>query len=180
MHFYGSRVEYALHTILNLCFAGYGSRPSARDLADYQQLPVAYVRKILTQLRNAGLVNSKEGAHGGWQLARQPSDISILQIVDATSSGGRLFNCQDIRSRCALWSDDNPPKAAVRGVCALNAVMLSAEAVMRKELNTHTLAEVAKTVRQKSSKSNEVAIQTWFENRLTVRSSSDVAGDKCG
>ena len=56
MAFYGAGVEYALHTLLNLTLAPAGTAPSARDLADFQCLPLAFMRKLLTQLEKAGLV----------------------------------------------------------------------------------------------------------------------------
>jgi len=36
-----------------------------------------YLRRVLGALRNAGLVDSRPGAHGGWVLARAPQDISL-------------------------------------------------------------------------------------------------------
>ena len=44
---YGARVEYALHTLLNLSLAPAGTAPSARDLADFQKLPIHPVGDLL-------------------------------------------------------------------------------------------------------------------------------------
>jgi Rrf2 family protein len=170
MAFYSARVEYALHTLLNLSFAPAGSAPSARDLADFQRLSVGFVQKLLTQLEKAGLVVASEGRSGGWQLARNPGAISVLEVAEAARSGeDSLFECREIRARCALWPDRNAPRAATSGVCSIHAVMLAAEAAMRRELAHHTLADLAARVREKSSATWTGSVQSWFTERFAER-----------
>src|SRR5204862_7692372 len=76
--FYSARVEYALHTLLNLSLVHAGAAPSATELAEFQHLPLMYVRKLLTQLEKSGLVTATEGVRGGWRLARDPNSIAVL------------------------------------------------------------------------------------------------------
>ena len=99
---YGPRVEYALHTLLNLSLAPADTAPSARDLADFQKLPVAFMRKLLTQLERSGLIVGAEGVRGGWRLSRPAAGITVLEIVDAAQGRDVLFECREIRARCAL------------------------------------------------------------------------------
>jgi len=166
---YGARVEYALHTLLNLSFAPAGTAPSARDLADFQKLPVAFMRKLLTQLEKSGLIVAAEGVHGGWRLSRPPADITVLDIVDAAQGRDVLFECREIRGRCILWPDDAPPRAARSGVCEIHAVMLAAERAMRAELVSHTLADLAARVSAKSPRYVATAVPDWFAGRYAGR-----------
>ena len=170
MAYYGAPVEYALHTLLNLTFAPPATAASARDLADFQRLPVAYMRKLLTQLEKAGLIAAREGVSGGWRLGREASAITVLEIAEAAQGdAGPLFECRSIRERCALWADDAPPRSATSGVCTIHAVMLAAEAVMRRELAAHTLADIAGRVSAKSSPGGANAIPNWFAARHAGR-----------
>lgn len=169
MALYGAPEEYALHTLLNLSYAPAGTAPSARDLAEFQRLPVSFVRKQLTQLARAGLIVGTEGVRGGWRLARPPAEISLLDVVDAVHDGAPLFECRNIRARCALWEDDDPPRAAVSGVCAIHQVMLQAQAAMRSELAAHTLADIAQRVDAKTSAKGATAMQAWFSTRYAQR-----------
>jgi Rrf2 family protein len=170
MAYYGARVEYALHTLLNLKGAPAGTAPSARDLADFQRLPVAFMRKLLTQLEKAGLVVGREGIGGGWRLPREASAITVLEIAEAAQGApGPLFECRNIRERCALWADDAPPRAATSGVCTIHAVMLAAEAAMRRELGAHTLADIAGRVQAKLSPGSATVTQGWFAARRASR-----------
>lgn len=169
MAFFGARVEYALHTLFNLSLAPASSKPSARDLANYQRLPVAFVRRLLTDLEKAGLVIGSAGRRGGWELARDPSKITVLAIVDAAGGRDPLFTCREIRARCVLWADDDPPDAAVTGTCSIHAVMLMAEAAMRRQLSEQTLADIADRVGDKTTTATAERIRAWFEERSAAR-----------
>jgi len=130
---------------------------------------VPFMRKLLTQLEKAGLIAGSEGVRGGWRLARDPAEMTVLEIVEAVQGRESLFECREIRARCALWADDAPPLAATSGVCSIHAVMLAAEGAMRRELAAHTLAQIAERVRAKSSPERESAVPTWFAERYTSR-----------
>jgi len=166
---YSVRVEYALHSLLNLSLANSATAPSARDLADFQKLPIAFMRKLLTQLEKSGLVAAAEGVQGGWRLSRPPEEITVLAIVEAAQGKKALFECREIRGRCALWSDDAPPLGARSGVCEIHAVMLAAEHAMRAELARHTLADIALSVRTKSPRFVTKSVPGWFAARYSDR-----------
>lgn len=168
MAFYGASVEYALHTMWLLSKVPDGISASARDLADFQKLPVHFIRKILTQLSNAGLITGVEGVQGGWALARPAEEISLLSVAEAVQPGGTLFQCREIRQRCALWSDDSPPKSSTSGVCAIHAAMLRAEAAMRRELSAQSIQTIGDKAAAKSADQGR-DMNAWFEARFRER-----------
>lgn len=172
MSYYGADAEYALHTVLNLARAEDAIAPSARDLADFQKLPLAFVRKLLTRLEKAGLVTATEGYRGGWRLAKQPGDISVLDVVKALKDNDPLFECREIRARCELWTDGKPPSTAVSGVCEIHAVMLSAEARMQQELDRHSIGDLLGRLNNKTTRASGQAVQAWFDQRYDARKSS--------
>src|ERR671938_1261217 len=53
------------------------------SIADAEALPLAYLEHLVQRLRKAGLVESRRGAHGGYTLAREASDISMAEVVRA-------------------------------------------------------------------------------------------------
>jgi Rrf2 family protein len=175
MAFYGPRVEYALHTLLNLSLAPREVAPSARDLAEFQRLSITFMQKLLTRLEKAGLVVGSEGVRGGWHLARAPNAITALQVADAAQGDAPLFACGNIRARCALWPDGAAPPAATSGVCSIHAVMLAAERAMRDELAAHTLADIAVQMRRKLSDGGGAAIPRWFATRYQARRTPDAS-----
>jgi Rrf2 family protein len=162
-------VEYGLHCLLGLLDAGEQPR-SARDLAQYQGISPTFVAKIFAKLEKAGIVEALEGVRGGYRLARRPEAITVLELVDAIEGQKPLFDCQEIRSRCALFGADTPQWAS-RGVCSIHAVMLKAEKAMREALASETLADIGGRVERKAPKSFGADTKAWFDRRIAERQS---------
>lgn len=78
-----TRGHYSVKALLDLSLQpGYGPC-SVKTIASRQDLPSAYLEKLLIALRQAGLINATRGTQGGYQLAREPSQISLGQILEA-------------------------------------------------------------------------------------------------
>jgi len=157
--------EYGLHCLLYLVDAHNEAHPaSARDLAELQGVPVEYVAKLFTKLQKAGLVVATEGVGGGFRLARDARSVSVLDVVVAIDGEKSLFECREIRGRCAVF-DGKPPAWAKRGVCSIHAIMLEAEAPMREVLASRSLADVAARVAAKAPASYGREIRKWLTDR---------------
>lgn len=175
MAYIGTGVEYALHCLLWLVDPA-EQRPSSRDLAELQGVPVAFVAKIFSKLEKAGIVEASGGIRGGYRLAKAPKDISVLDVVDAIDGRKALFDCQEIRGRCALF-DNDPPKWANRGVCGIHAVMLNAEQVMRSELAKSSLASLTTGVLGKGVPAGFMNdVKVWFADKQVAREDARIMG----
>jgi Rrf2 family transcriptional regulator, cysteine metabolism repressor len=61
-----------------------GAEPvSLGAVAEAETLPLSYLEHLVAKLRGAGLVTSVRGAHGGYRLAREPAEITMLDVVEA-------------------------------------------------------------------------------------------------
>jgi Rrf2 family protein len=160
-------VEYGTHCLLWLAEAG-GRPLSSRDLGELQGISPSFLAKIFAKLEKAGIVTATDGMRGGYVLARKPEKISFLQIVDAIEGEKPLFDCQEIRGRCAVFGDQ-PPRWATKGVCAIHAVMLQAEKAMRDTLARQTLADTARTVERKAPADFASSVQEWLDRRTESR-----------
>lgn len=169
-------VEYGLHCLLGLLDAGEQPR-SARDLARFQGISPTFVAKIFLKLEKAGIVEAEEGVRGGYRLARGPETITVLELVDAIEGRKPLFDCQEIRSRCALFEED-APRWATRGVCSIHAVMLKAERAMRDALASETLADIGGRLERKAPATFGADTRAWFDQRMTERRSGRLAQTK--
>jgi len=168
-------VEYGLHCLLYLVGdTGEARTASARDLADLQGVPVDYVAKLFTKLQKAGVVAASEGARGGFRLARPAEAISVLDVVMAIDGEKPLFDCREIRGRCAIYEGKS---WTPRGVCAIHAVMLEAEARMREILATQSLAGIAAAVVAKAAPGFGEEIAQWLAERAaSPRRARDAGG----
>ncbi len=89
---------------------------SLAEIAAEEDLPRAYLEQLVMSLRDAGLVRSTRGAHGGYQLARDPREIRMGEVlralegplapmICATEDPGHATGC-DRSARCTvnvLW-----------------------------------------------------------------------------
>ena len=84
-----AKTEYAFIAVLELA-ARYGSSEPVRirEIAEAQGVPSRFLVQILLQLKSAGLVTSVRGASGGYQLAKDPAEITlgeVMSVVDGQS-----------------------------------------------------------------------------------------------
>ncbi len=80
VHFKAS-VEYGMRAVLYL--AEKGSIRSSREVADEMSIPRDYLIQLAQLLRNAGIVHARPGKNGGYSLAKDASEISMLDIFNA-------------------------------------------------------------------------------------------------
>lgn len=80
MHFKAS-VEYGMRAVLYL--AEKGSICSSREVADEMSIPRDYLIQLAQLLRNAGIIHARPGKNGGYILAKDASNISMLDVFNA-------------------------------------------------------------------------------------------------
>jgi Rrf2 family protein len=132
----GEGVEWALHTCVNLAWLG-RAVPVAK-LAALHDLPAAYLNKQLQALARAGIVTSVRGPGGGFQLARRPEKITLMDVVSAIEGSANAFQCTEIRRQGAGREDP----ANYRKPCSVSQAMRTAELAWRRELAGQTVADV--------------------------------------
>ena len=135
-------VEWALHSCLNLTWVEPGRAVTATRLAAFYELPAAYLNKQLQALTRAGILTSVSGPKGGFQLARDPRDISLLDIVVAIDGPDDAFRCTQILKQ----GPGADPKADYTKVCVVSQAMRGAELTYRRELANRSIADIAAEV----------------------------------
>ena len=66
---------------------------NAKELAVEAELPLPTVTKVLKILARQGLLDSHRGAKGGYNLARQPDEISVADVIRATEGPVAMTEC---------------------------------------------------------------------------------------
>jgi Rrf2 family protein len=67
---------------------------SAREIATEYRIPAELLAKILQRLARKGLLLSQQGTHGGYVLARDPSKISIVDVIEALDGPIGITPCE--------------------------------------------------------------------------------------
>ena len=73
---------------------------SAAEVAEASGIALPTVSKLLKSLAKAELVHSTRGAHGGYRLARQPQQISAVEVIDALEGPVAITECSASNSHC--------------------------------------------------------------------------------
>lgn len=78
-----TRSHYSVKALLDLSLQPDYGPTSVKAIARRQDIPAPYLEKLLIEMRRAGLVKSVRGVQGGYQLADEPSNISLGKILEA-------------------------------------------------------------------------------------------------
>jgi len=77
-----SKSPYALSALVELGRSGGGSPVSIGELARRRDVPVQFLEQLFATLRRAGVLRSQRGVRGGYLFAREPSEITVLEVVE--------------------------------------------------------------------------------------------------
>jgi Rrf2 family protein len=107
-----ARVEYACLAVMQLAAAYETQTPvRIRAIAQTHGIPSRFLVQILLQLKSAGLVASTRGAAGGYRLVKDPSGISladVMRVVDGNEEGiTRSCNRETVQAQVLIraWND---------------------------------------------------------------------------
>ena len=139
-------IEWAVHCCLNLAWAGPEEAVPANRLANFYDLPTAYLNKQIQALVRAGIASSVSGPRGGFRLARPPERISLLDIVTAIEGPDPAFRCAEIRQQGPFGGDQE----SVTGRCLVDQAMRRAELAWRRELAAQTIADLTEAVEREA------------------------------
>lgn len=131
-------VEWGLHCCSLLAMLPPDQALPAVRLAEFHEVPPAYLAKHLQALARAGVITSEAGPRGGYRLARPAADVSVLDVVLAVDGETPAFRCEEIRKRGPAACGPE----AYRRPCGISQVMASAERAWRDELRSVSIADL--------------------------------------
>ena len=128
------KAGYGLIASLELA-ANIGRDPiSASAIAEKYRLPVPFVGKILHQLKSAGLVSAQQGRGGGYMFSKDPSKVSLREVLEALGESLDLVGCINVNADCLLAS-----------VCPTKTVWKELDSRFKGLLESLSLSEIIAT-----------------------------------
>jgi len=94
------RGDYGLIAVLYLAREDSGALSQIHEIATNCNLPEPFLAQIMRLLVRAGLVKSKKGVGGGFALARDPKEISFLDVLEALEGPVAVNRCQSPVEAC--------------------------------------------------------------------------------
>ena len=87
------RGSYAIRAVLTLARAEKDEVVPARRIAKEMDIPVRFLPQVLGDLSRAGIVEARLGRAGGYRLSKPASQISLLDIIEASEGDARRQTC---------------------------------------------------------------------------------------
>lgn len=87
---FSAQEEYGLRCLVALSRRGMGESMTIPEMSEQEGLTSSHVAKILAILRRRGFVKSTRGQQGGYQLAMEPKDMVLRDVLEPL--GGRMFS----------------------------------------------------------------------------------------
>ena len=98
------RSDYALIAVRHLASHGAKCSQSASDIAEAYGISAPLLAKVLQRLARHGIVTARHGSSGGYQLARKPSEISALEVINAVDGPVVITSCLTSHGNCGHTS----------------------------------------------------------------------------
>ena len=154
---FSTKAEYGVRLMVELGrrVGGPDAEPiSLAAVAEAEMLPLAYLEHLVAKLRDAGLVGSVRGAHGGYRLARAADEISMREVVEALEGPIAPMECfhteREGRVLCSHELD--------AGACATKLLWTRVHGGVTKALATTTLAELVEFAGERQPAGGPVAV----------------------
>ena len=123
--------EYAVRCVLFLSARGTGVICARREIAQEMDIPDQFLGKIAQQLARAGLIEIVQGARGGFRLLVSPSEVTLLDVVEAVI--GEIF-----LNDCLM----RPESCNRSNACAVHSVWYKARQQLRRTLQEASFASL--------------------------------------
>ena len=136
--------EYALRAMIHLASGKDDSIFRISEISGTNNIPEKFLRKIIPQLSNAGLINSQRGIGGGIKLGKPASAITPLEIIEAVEGEMALNKCLIDKEFCSneRW-------------CTVHTLWCEAQNNLRTILSSKSIAELALENERRKSKLNK-------------------------
>lgn len=127
------KADYSVRATLLLARAYGSGRRKARQIARVMDIPERYVPQIMAPLVRRGIARATAGPDGGYELARRPRDVSLLDVIEAADGPLQGDRCLLEGGPCD-WDQ----------VCPVHDAWLRAYESLARELRRTTFDELAK------------------------------------
>jgi Rrf2 family protein len=135
--------KYAIKALVAIARVYEDAQPlSVSAIAAQEQIPRKFLEAILLDLKKHGIVSSKQGSVGGYELRKKPNEIVLSQIIRITDGPIALVPCASLNyyQTCEECADEN--------TCALHLVAVQVRNASLKILENTSLLDLVKKEKQ--------------------------------
>ena len=126
-----STTDYAIRIV---CYLAVQSQMiSTSELSQKLSVPYSYIPKITKKLKQAGIIKACEGIKGGYQIAKQPENISLRDVISCTESTMAISRCLEKEGGCS-------PNYI--GCCKVHQILLDLQNIYNNRLESVKISDI--------------------------------------
>lgn len=142
---FSKSTDYALHALLYLGRSDRLNHVGIKELSATLGVSESYLSKIMSKLRQDGIVRAVPGVNGGYELARPAEQITFFDVIQVIEGRQHMFECSNSSSqqhRLLAEAETAEPDFPKKSGCLIEKVMEGAERHLHQYLQEHTIQSV--------------------------------------
>mgnify|MGYP000843876528 FL=1 len=133
---FSKKTKYAINALVYIAKKQDQQPTSVREISETQHIPLKFLEAILTELKNARILNSKKGKYGGYSLNGAPEEINMAKITRLFDGAIGLLPCvtHDYYEKCEECIDEE--------TCGIRQVAMEIRNETVERLKSASLADI--------------------------------------
>lgn len=131
------KTDYAIRVVLSLAKRPYGARLSTGTIQQETLVPRSFLQRIVAELARLGIIETNPGPKGGVQLAKQPGQINLKDVIEGFNGPVMLSDCLCAPGYCPLGEK-----------CPVRFRFGKIQAMMLSELENTTFEQLVQDARE--------------------------------
>jgi len=103
----GRKLEYSLMALKHMSLKRNGELTSAKEVAESYHAPFDATARVLQLMAQKGFVKAEQGAHGGYQISRDLSELTLHDLIQVIQGPSNVAKCMSDDEPCELQSSCN-------------------------------------------------------------------------
>lgn len=125
------KADYGLRLVMELARVYPDGRLPTYEIAKRQDIPEPFLAKIVAELSQSGIVDSKRGMRGGVRLARPPEEVTLFDVINALDGPFAFAPCLRDPEFCSFQQN-----------CPMEEALKGAQRVVAEYLSSITFAQI--------------------------------------
>ncbi len=150
------KAQYGIKALLDLCLHSKEGPVFLKDIAERENIPLKFLEQIFIALKISGLVRSKRGSQGGYQLIKAPGNIILGEVILALEGEWNLVECGEEMNCCSTLN-----------ACVVYEVWEKATKALSSVFEIISLMDLIKRYEILGQKKEEISRlkERWFKDK---------------
>jgi Rrf2 family protein len=130
------KCQYALHALKFMASRPVGETVNIKDIIEHEDMPRKFLERIMADMKSVGILYSERGYKGGYSFRRDPSQVSLLEVVRVFDGAVAMLPCVSLHfyHACGFCKDE--------ATCSIKLIFSKVRDATLKILSSTTVADL--------------------------------------